>query len=107
MIARSAGIARSIDSIASTPGWLASAGLPARSVDPFGRAFPVVAGAALLCFGGLGLLFRLTLGESIPALAAYLVVGSIAYALLLLRFDCRSPCAIRHLACLLCFADHG
>ncbi len=55
-------------------------------VDPFGRAFPVVAGAALLCFGGLGLLFRLTLGESLPALAAYLVVGSIAYALLLLRF---------------------
>ncbi len=37
-------------------------------VDPFGRAFPVVAASAALCFGGIGALCRLTAGQSLPGL---------------------------------------
>jgi O-antigen/teichoic acid export membrane protein len=55
-------------------------------VHPFGRAFPVVAGGALVCFGLPGLVIRLTIGDSIPAFVVYLVLAVAAYGLLLTRF---------------------
>jgi O-antigen/teichoic acid export membrane protein len=55
-------------------------------VDPFGRAFPAVAASAILCFGGIGAAIRLTAGATLPAFVAYMVVASIVYAALLLRF---------------------
>ncbi len=58
-------------------------------LHPFGRAFPVVAGAALGCFGAVGLVLRLTLGATIPALLIYAVVGTGLYLLLLRRNSAR------------------
>jgi O-antigen/teichoic acid export membrane protein len=45
-------------------------------VHPFGPAFFPVAASAALCFGGLGAAARLALGESVPVLGGYLVLGS-------------------------------
>jgi O-antigen/teichoic acid export membrane protein len=55
-------------------------------VHPFGRGFPVAAGSALLCYGVLGMLLRLTIGTTIPALVVCIVVGTAGYAWLLWRF---------------------
>ena len=55
-------------------------------VDPFGRGFPAVAASAILCFGGIGAVVRLTAGQTLPAFIAYMVVASIVYAALLLVF---------------------
>jgi O-antigen/teichoic acid export membrane protein len=55
-------------------------------VHPFGRAFLPVAASAALCFGGLGSALRLTVGESVPVLFAYLAVASLGYAAMLYGF---------------------
>ncbi|MGN6378991.1 MAG: MATE family efflux transporter [Gaiellales bacterium] len=54
-------------------------------VHPFGRGFPVVAGSALLCFGGIGLLVRLVAGASVPGFIVYGVLATAAYVALLYR----------------------
>jgi O-antigen/teichoic acid export membrane protein len=54
-------------------------------LHPFGRGFPVVAGSALVCFGGIGLAVRLLLGPSVPGLILYLVLGVAGYVALLVR----------------------
>ena len=53
---------------------------------PFGRGYPVVAVAAAVCYGGLGLALRLGLGATPGALAAAVLGGTLAYAFLLRRF---------------------
>ena len=53
---------------------------------PFGRGYPVVAAAAAVCYGGLGLVLRLGLGATPAALAATVCGGTLAYAFLLWRF---------------------
>jgi O-antigen/teichoic acid export membrane protein len=55
-------------------------------VHPFGRGFPVAAGASFLCYGVLGMLLRSTIGTTIPALAICIGVGTAGYAWLLWRF---------------------
>jgi O-antigen/teichoic acid export membrane protein len=55
-------------------------------LHPVGRGFPVVAASALLCFGGIGLLVRLTLGLSIPTFIIYAALATTAYAVALHRF---------------------
>ncbi len=55
-------------------------------VDPFGRGFPAVATCAILCFGVFGAAVRLSVGATIPAFIAYMVVASLVYAGLLFRF---------------------
>jgi O-antigen/teichoic acid export membrane protein len=55
-------------------------------VHPFGRGFPVAAGASFLCYGVLGMLLRVTMGTTIPALVICIVVGTAGYAWLLWRF---------------------
>ena len=55
-------------------------------VDPFGRAFPAAALSAALCFGGIGMLFRLTLGQTIPSLLVYAVLATTVYAGMLYAF---------------------
>jgi hypothetical protein len=55
-------------------------------VHPFGRGFPVAAGSSLLCYGVLGMLLRVTIGTTIPALVICIVVGTAGYAWLLWRF---------------------
>ena len=51
-----------------------------------GRGVAIVAAAAGLCFGGVGLLFRLTVGTSIATFLVFAVVSSTLYALVVLRF---------------------
>jgi O-antigen/teichoic acid export membrane protein len=55
-------------------------------VHPFGRGFPVAAGASLLCYGVLGMLLRVTMGTTIPALVICIVLGTAGYAWLLWKF---------------------
>jgi O-antigen/teichoic acid export membrane protein len=55
-------------------------------VHPFGRGFPVASGAALLCYGVLGMALRLTIGATVPAMLICIVVGSAGYAALLWAF---------------------
>ncbi len=55
-------------------------------MHPFGRGFFRAAPAALLCYGGIGLAFRLLLGTSIPVFVGYHVVAGLAYLVLLVRF---------------------
>jgi O-antigen/teichoic acid export membrane protein len=52
---------------------------------PFGRGYPVVALAALGCYGAIGVGVRALLGGSVAALATTVLVGTTAYALLLWR----------------------
>ena len=54
-------------------------------LHPFGRGYLVVAGAAIACFGVLGLAARGLLGPTLPALAATLVIGGAAYLRVLWR----------------------
>jgi O-antigen/teichoic acid export membrane protein len=53
---------------------------------PFGRGYLVVAGAAALCFGIIGILIRGTLGTSLGSLVLYGIAASVAYAFLLWRW---------------------
>jgi O-antigen/teichoic acid export membrane protein len=55
-------------------------------LNPFGGAFPLVTGAALGCFGGLGLAARALLGPSIPGFVAFAAVSGAAYLWVLGRF---------------------
>jgi O-antigen/teichoic acid export membrane protein len=55
-------------------------------LSPFGQGFPLVALSATVCFGGLGLLTRLTLGMSLPAFLGFVVVASLLYFAILYRF---------------------
>jgi len=55
-------------------------------LTPFGKGFPLVAGASLACFGGLGLLVRILFG---PGLVVFLLFGLVAtstYAAIIWRF---------------------
>ena len=54
-------------------------------LHPFGRGFPAVAGSALACFGGIGLLVRLTMGATVPAFVLYGLIATAAYVALLYR----------------------
>jgi O-antigen/teichoic acid export membrane protein len=58
-------------------------------VHPFGPAFFPVAASAALCFGCVGAAARLALGESVPVLGGYLVLGSAGYIALLYAFRTR------------------
>jgi len=55
-------------------------------LSPFGRGFPLVSLASATCFGGLGLVTRLTLGASLPTFAGYLAAASLLYLGILYRF---------------------
>jgi O-antigen/teichoic acid export membrane protein len=55
-------------------------------VHPFGRGFPVAAGSSFLCYGVLGMLLRVTVGTTIPALLICIVLGTAGYAWLMWRF---------------------
>jgi O-antigen/teichoic acid export membrane protein len=55
-------------------------------VDPFGRGYPVVALAGVLCFGVLGLVVRATLGMTVPAFTLFAVLSTTAYGAILWRF---------------------
>jgi O-antigen/teichoic acid export membrane protein len=58
-------------------------------VDPFGSGYPLVALAAVLCYGLLGLLVRATLGLTVPAFLLFAVVGTTAYGAILWRYRVR------------------
>jgi O-antigen/teichoic acid export membrane protein len=58
-------------------------------VHPFGRAFPAVAGSALLCFGGLGAATVAVVGQTLPALVGYFIAATAIYVALLYRFRVR------------------
>ena len=60
------------------------AGVPeGRSVRP---RVPRRGLSAALCFGGIGMLFRLTLGQTIPSLLVYAVLATTVYAGMLYAF---------------------
>ncbi len=63
-------------------------------VHPFGRGFPVAAGSAFLCYGVFGMLLRLTVGATLPALVICVVVGTAGYAALLWTFRDRVELAL-------------
>jgi O-antigen/teichoic acid export membrane protein len=52
---------------------------------PFGKRFLVVAPVSALCFGGLGVLFRATLGMRVPVFLLYGVLASGLYIIFLWR----------------------
>jgi O-antigen/teichoic acid export membrane protein len=54
-------------------------------MGPFGPGYAVVAGASVPCFAGIGLVSRLVLGASWPALLLSGALGTVAYAFLLFR----------------------
>ena len=56
------------------------------AIDPFGRAFAVGAGAALGCFGMIGLVARLAAGQSAAALLAASLSASASYVVVLWAF---------------------
>jgi O-antigen/teichoic acid export membrane protein len=56
------------------------------AIDPFGRAFAAATGAALGCFGMIGLVARLGGGESVAAFLAASVLASAAYVIVLCAF---------------------
>jgi O-antigen/teichoic acid export membrane protein len=55
-------------------------------LHPFGRGFRRIAPIALVCYGGTGLVLRLTFGASIPAFIAFEIVGGLLYLAALIRF---------------------
>lgn len=55
-------------------------------LQPFGRGYPIVAGGAIVIYGGLGLVFHQLLGVGMGSFFAYLVVTSALYGVLLWRF---------------------
>ena len=54
-------------------------------LDPFGRAYPIVVGWSLLCFGGVGLAIRLLLGASVATLVLHLVIATPIFAFIVWR----------------------
>jgi O-antigen/teichoic acid export membrane protein len=55
-------------------------------LSPVGTGFIILTGASTACFGGLGLLFRLAMGPSLPSVALFLVTAPAVYASILWRF---------------------
>jgi O-antigen/teichoic acid export membrane protein len=55
-------------------------------VQPFGKGFTISAGAALGCYGVLGLVARLMFGTGLLTFALYAVVSSSLYAVLLFKW---------------------
>jgi O-antigen/teichoic acid export membrane protein len=55
-------------------------------IHPFGTAYPVPVVAAVICFGGIGLLITQTLGMSISTFLFFVIVATAAYLVLLWRF---------------------
>ncbi|MGH9276271.1 MAG: polysaccharide biosynthesis C-terminal domain-containing protein, partial [Acidimicrobiales bacterium] len=74
------GVATVVDNVLTTLVLHRAVGL-----DPFGRAYPIVAGGALLCFGGVGLLVRSVLGATYPAVVLYLALALPPFLALLWR----------------------
>jgi O-antigen/teichoic acid export membrane protein len=58
-------------------------------IDPFGSGYPLVVGAAVACYGLLGLLVRATLGTTVPAFVLFAVVATTAYGVILWRYRAR------------------
>jgi O-antigen/teichoic acid export membrane protein len=58
-------------------------------VNPFGSGYPLVAVAAVLCYGVLGLVVRVTLGLTVPAFALFAVLATAAYGAILWRYRAR------------------
>jgi O-antigen/teichoic acid export membrane protein len=56
---------------------------------PFGRGFWIIAAAASVCYGALGVLTTQTLGMTFATLAAFLVVATLLYGASLWRFRLR------------------
>ncbi len=56
------------------------------AIDPFGRAFAAATGAALGCFGMLGLVARLGWGESVAVFLAASLLASAVYVVVLWSF---------------------
>jgi O-antigen/teichoic acid export membrane protein len=56
---------------------------------PFGPGYGLVAAITVGCFGGTGIVFRVLLGQTLPALGATLAVGLVAYGAAL--FLARGP----------------
>jgi hypothetical protein len=54
-------------------------------LHPFGRGFAIVAGAAVTCYGLLGLAARALLGATPLALAATVLIGTAVYARIVWR----------------------
>jgi O-antigen/teichoic acid export membrane protein len=54
-------------------------------LTPLDRAFPVITAACVLCYGGLGILVRLTIGTALPAVALFAAGATAAYAAILWR----------------------
>lgn len=52
-------------------------------LDPFGPGYWLAAGTTLACFGGPGLIARVLLGQTLPALAVSLAAGLVAFAIAL------------------------
>jgi O-antigen/teichoic acid export membrane protein len=55
-------------------------------LTPFSRAFPVIAGASLVLFGGLGVLVREVFGMTLASFAGYLAVATGLFLAVLYRF---------------------
>jgi O-antigen/teichoic acid export membrane protein len=55
-------------------------------IEPFGAGYPIVALGSLLCFGGVGLAVRYTVGMSFITFAGFAVVATGLYLVLLWRF---------------------
>jgi hypothetical protein len=54
-------------------------------LTPFGAGFSLVAGASLVCFGGLGLAARVLFGVSLPVFVVFLVASTALYCGVLWR----------------------
>jgi O-antigen/teichoic acid export membrane protein len=52
-------------------------------LDPFGPGYWLAAGTTLACFGGPGLMARVLLGQTLPALGVSLAAGLVAFAIAL------------------------
>jgi len=55
-------------------------------LDPFGRGFLIVALLSTVCYGGIGILLRAALGETVSGLVILVVIATTLYATLLYRF---------------------
>jgi O-antigen/teichoic acid export membrane protein len=55
-------------------------------LDPFGRGFLIIAAISMACYGGIGLLVRAALGDTLVGLAVYGLVATVVYAVFLHRF---------------------
>jgi hypothetical protein len=55
-------------------------------LDPFGRGFLIIAVISMACYGGIGLLVRAALGDTLLGLAVYGLVATVVYTVFLHRF---------------------